>query len=338
MCEKDVWTLEQLKENFNINDAVKYFNDGTLARWLKVNKSDDEAEKIQSLSKNDPNIKFELCKIFDIPVIPSTIEELLAQAEREYADKNFEKALELYKKAADFDNVDAMYKLADMYYYGESVDKDLVKASEYYKKAADNGHVEAMIALAGMYYNGKGGEEDLVKAREYFKKAADNGHVKAMSALAYMYYNGEGGDKDLVKAREYYKKAADKGDIEAKSWLKQNPENSSNDSDSICFITTAVCDILNKSDNCRELTAFRNFRDTWLINQPDGKDLISMYYEIAPKIVAEINKLPSAKNIYQAILSNYLQPCLKLIESGENFKCKNIYIEMVNSLKEKFLT
>lgn len=49
MCEKDVWTLEQLKENFNINDTVKYFNDGTLARWLKVNKSDDESEKIQSL-------------------------------------------------------------------------------------------------------------------------------------------------------------------------------------------------------------------------------------------------------------------------------------------------
>lgn len=45
------------------------------------------------------------------------IEELLAQAEKEYADQNFEKALELYQKAADFDNVDAIYNLAYMYYY-----------------------------------------------------------------------------------------------------------------------------------------------------------------------------------------------------------------------------
>ena len=105
-----------------------------------------------------------------------------------------------------------------------------------------------------------------------------------------------------------------------------------------CFITSTVCDSFGKPDDCYELTTFRNFRDNWLSTQPDGKNLIAQYYEIAPKIVAEIDKLPSAQNIYQSILSEYLQPCLKFIEEGENLKCKNIYINMVNNLKEKFLT
>ena len=104
-----------------------------------------------------------------------------------------------------------------------------------------------------------------------------------------------------------------------------------------CFITTAVCENFGKPDNCYELTTFRKFRDGWLSSQPDGKNLIAEYYSIAPAIVNKINRLPDASKIYDDIREKYLAPCLKLIEQGNNQSCKRLYVEMVTSLKKKFL-
>ena len=36
------------------------------------------------------------------------------------------------------------------------------------------------------------------------------------------------------------------------------------------------------------------------------------------------------------IWSNYIEPCIKLIELGANDTCKKLYVEMVNELKAKF--
>ena len=105
-----------------------------------------------------------------------------------------------------------------------------------------------------------------------------------------------------------------------------------------CFITTAVCSNFGKPDDCYELEIFRNFRDNWLANQIDGSKLIEEYYRIAPSIVQKINSLPNASKIYQSILEKYLAPCLRFIKSGDNFSCRDKYIEMVNSLKKKFLS
>ena len=104
-----------------------------------------------------------------------------------------------------------------------------------------------------------------------------------------------------------------------------------------CFITTAICENFGKPDDCYELTTFRNFRDTWLAAQPDGKSLIAEYYSIAPAIVKKINSLTDAANIYKNLWQKYLEPCLKFIERGDNQSCKRLYIEMVTSLKKNFL-
>jgi len=104
-----------------------------------------------------------------------------------------------------------------------------------------------------------------------------------------------------------------------------------------CFVTTAVCENFGKPDDCYELTAFRNFRDKWLALQADGKNLIAEYYEVAPKIVEKINSLSNSAEIYKNIWTDYLQNCLKSIEVGDNLNCKKIYVEMVNTLKDKFL-
>ena len=63
-----------------------------------------------------------------------------------------------------------------------------------------------------------------------------------------------------------------------------------------CYITTAICEEFGKPDDCYELTSFRNFRDTWLKQQPGGQNLIAQYYKTAPTIVELINKQPNRRS------------------------------------------
>ena len=104
-----------------------------------------------------------------------------------------------------------------------------------------------------------------------------------------------------------------------------------------CFITTAVCESFGKSDDCYELSTFRYFRDNWLINQSDGKQLIEEYYSVAPKIVKKVNQLPNASEVYQSIWTEYLKACLSLIETQQLQECKRLYQTMVNNLRRQFL-
>ena len=99
-----------------------------------------------------------------------------------------------------------------------------------------------------------------------------------------------------------------------------------------CYITTATCEEYGKSDNCYELTMFRSFRDTWLIKQPDGEQLIKRYYATAPALVKLINKQPNRRAIYRHLNEAYLSKCLRYIEDGENIKCKELYVDMVEFL------
>lgn len=103
-----------------------------------------------------------------------------------------------------------------------------------------------------------------------------------------------------------------------------------------CFITTATCEILGKEDDCYELTLLRRFRDEWLIKSNNGENLIKEYYEIAPKIVNKINKLDNRKEIYMALWNNYISKCVELIEVDKPEESKNLYIKMVNELKDKY--
>ncbi len=104
-----------------------------------------------------------------------------------------------------------------------------------------------------------------------------------------------------------------------------------------CYITTAVCDSQNKSDDCYELTAFRSFRDEYMLASPEGRELVKEYYEIAPGIVLMIDMQKNAKEIYDDIYRNYLMPCLSWIEEGDKEACQEHYVSMVRELEEKYL-
>lgn len=94
--------------------------------------------------------------------------------------------------------------------------------------------------------------------------------------------------------------------------------------------------MLNKPDDCYELTLLRRYRDGYLAEQPDGEELIAMYYDVAPSIVKHINRQPDSAAIYSRIYTEYLLPCIRMIERGELSECRELYTEMVNDLKEKY--
>ena len=99
-----------------------------------------------------------------------------------------------------------------------------------------------------------------------------------------------------------------------------------------CFITTAVCVYLGKADDCEELSNFRNYRDNWLVNQPEGRALIEEYYRIAPELVRRMNESPDYEVICQTLWDEYLVPCHQMILNNQLDECKIKYIDMVHYL------
>lgn len=106
----------------------------------------------------------------------------------------------------------------------------------------------------------------------------------------------------------------------------------------LCFITTAICRWDQKPDDCAELTALRRFRDGYLRACHDGPDLIDRYYNIAPAIVLHLDQCADAAARYAALRRDYLDPCLRDIETGSLAACKDRYVSMVRSLEQEFLS
>lgn len=105
----------------------------------------------------------------------------------------------------------------------------------------------------------------------------------------------------------------------------------------LCYITTAVCNSMNKPDDCYELTLLREYRDGYLSSQDKGAEIIEEYYDIAPTIVKRIDDSADSEKIYENIWNTYLKPCVSLIENDKNDECQILYKEMVRSLEAQYI-
>lgn len=253
--------------------------------------------------------------------------------------KNFNKALKWFEKSAKGGDADAMNMIGYMYNHGEGVSKNLSMAMEWYHKAANAGSSTAMSNIGYAYDEGEGVAQNYAEAIRWYKMSADAGNSIAMRLIGKLYYNGNGVSEDVNLAMQWWQRAAEAGDDTAKRWIDEvRSGNTGKDEKSGCFITTAVCDSFAKPDDCYELSMFRNFRDTWLVEQEDGKSLIEEYYQIAPQIVKRINQAVSPQEIYRSIWVKYLSPCLTDIENNAMMSCKERYVQMVKDLREKYLS
>ena len=103
-----------------------------------------------------------------------------------------------------------------------------------------------------------------------------------------------------------------------------------------CYLTSACMYSKDLPDDCYELETLRHFRDTWLSETEKGKEIIKMYYEIAPKIVSSINDKPNSKSVYDMIYKKMVLPCVKLIEKQKYNETVELYRSMTLELQKTY--
>lgn len=89
--------------------------------------------------------------------------------------------------------------------------KDYVKALELFKVAADKGLPEAQNNLGLMYAHGKGQPQNNAEAVHWFAVAAESNHAPAMSNLGTMVLAGLGVERDESRAKALFEQAAELG-------------------------------------------------------------------------------------------------------------------------------
>lgn len=126
----EVRTLDELKENFDLESVLGYFADGKLQTWLADRYYDDKANAVSALTKDMPDLNAKLCGILDVEY----------QAEEDYTDLKYiqwhNEKLRILSSVTDdreiLDNVDLvamsqedLFSILDknpekVYLYGES--------------------------------------------------------------------------------------------------------------------------------------------------------------------------------------------------------------------------
>ena len=173
-------------------------------------------------------------------------------------EKNPEKALEYFQKAAELGHIEAPGAIGYFYSAGLVVEKDDAKAAEWFQKgsekgsalakynlgrfhldkkgglsgtdtglalmeeAATRGLAEAHAALAEIYFLGLYSSDhkpDFTNAAPHVKAAAANNEAPAINMLGVMKQRGLGMEEDTNGAEECFRKAAMKGDFKAQSNL-----------------------------------------------------------------------------------------------------------------------
>ena len=73
---------------------------------------------------------------------------------------------------AEKGDVEAQYRLAEMYAEAQGVDQDYAKATQWARKAADQGNAKAQYRLASIIYTGENGKKRQPEALQLFLKSA----------------------------------------------------------------------------------------------------------------------------------------------------------------------
>lgn len=118
----------------------------------------------------------------------------------------------LYKKAALQGSTQGMYQLGNLFDYAADIRfRNKKHAAKWYEKAGNNGHLNAQFRLGMMCKDGVGVRQDYVKSREWLGKAASGGHLDAQHYLGLMYRDGNGMPKDTIKGRQLLERACKGG-------------------------------------------------------------------------------------------------------------------------------
>jgi len=89
--------------------------------------------------------------------------------------------------------------------------KDYKKAAECFRRAAEQGHVNAQYNIGIMYERGNGVKQDYKEALKWYHKAAEQGKAEAQHNIGIMYADGQGVPQDNKKAVKWLRMAVKQG-------------------------------------------------------------------------------------------------------------------------------
>ncbi len=135
---------------------------------------------------------------------------LLARAT--IAAGDVDRAVTLYKQAADEGDLRAMVSLAQLHESGTGVPQDMTRALDLYERAAAGGSFDAMINLAVTLFEGQIVPKDEARAISLLQQAADGGSAKATFNLGVLAQDGAAGVP--AQALGYFQKAAQNGEYQ----------------------------------------------------------------------------------------------------------------------------
>lgn len=99
---EQIRTLDDLRDNFSIEDVLDVFNNGLLVKWLDVHNHKHELEQVNAIRATDArSILTELIRIFGVTSDPSEIEESLSVLD--YLDERKKFWADI--KAGNFDEI-----------------------------------------------------------------------------------------------------------------------------------------------------------------------------------------------------------------------------------------
>lgn len=271
-----------------------------------------------------------------------------------YKDNKLFKYIFHLKLAAALKHSDAIYDLAEVSLNNGDYNSSIL----LYDYLSNNGYKEneCLLKLGESYFRVK----QYYKATDILEKCNNE---RAYYMLGEIYEHGMGRMRDYNKAMYYYNKASYLGHLQAKTrYIKiktridenkkindsrtgnyssrssyESNSSSSSSTSRGCFITTAACDALGKDEGCNELTRIKEIRDSYIIKQANGEKLIEEYYRIAPQIVKKIDESENSTKEYIDLWNGYIDVCYRYILEQKYDKMMNIYINMVEYLKEKYL-
>ena len=105
-----------------------------------------------------------------------------------------------------------------------------------------------------------------------------------------------------------------------------------------CYLTSACVRVRNLPDNCEELTVLRNFRDSYMMGSEEGRAEVKEYYVTAPKIVAAVNGLPNAGEIWERVYPGVILPVVALIKEHRLEEAHRLYQSCTLRLQERFVS
>jgi TPR repeat protein len=139
-----------------------------------------------------------------------------------YGSADFERGLELLRKAADAGVAAAELTLGHVYSQVHLIPDAARQAADWYRRAAERGDPVAVNRLADLHMLGQGVPQDDTAALKLYRRNAERGYAVMQCNLAYMLGEGIGAAPDAAAAFGWYLSAAAQGEPRAYFELGQS--------------------------------------------------------------------------------------------------------------------